>query len=85
MGKEQAGFRKGRSAIDDCMILSHLAEKYMSSHGNRIYTAFIDLKSAFDSAPGDILWSKLYKTSIDKRLLCLIKCLYQGTTLRVRC
>ena len=85
MRKEQSVFRKGRSAINHYMILSHLVEKYMSSHGNGRYTAFIDLKSAFDSVPRDILWSKLYKSSINKRPLYLIKCLYQGTILCVRC
>ena len=85
LSNEQAGFRKGRSTTDCCIFLSHLAEKYMTSHGNGLITSFIDLKSAFDSVPRDNLWIKLSHTSIGKRLLHLIKSLYQCTTLHVRC
>ena len=85
LGNEQTGFRKDQSTIDHCILLSHLAEKYMTSYGNGLFTAFIYLKSAFDSIPRDKLWIKLCNTPISKRLLYLIKCLHQGTTLRTRC
>ena len=75
LGNEQAGFRKNRSTFDHCIVLNHLAEKYMGCHGNGLFAAFIDLKSAFDSIPRGNLWEKLYSSSIDKRLLYLIRSL----------
>ena len=72
LGNEQAGFRKNCSTFDHCIVLNHLAEKYMGCHGNGLFAAFIDLKSAFDSIPRGKLWEKFYSSSIDKRLLYLI-------------
>uniref|UniRef100_A0A803TV69 ribonuclease H n=1 Tax=Anolis carolinensis TaxID=28377 RepID=A0A803TV69_ANOCA len=85
IGEEQAGFRKGRSTIDHCIVLNHLAEKYQKRPYKGLYTAFIDLKAAFDSVPRNLLWQKLQETTIDKRLLWLIKSLYSDTTTQVRC
>lgn len=51
--ESQAGFRKNRSAIDDCRILRHLCEKYCVGHRANLYVAFIDLTQAFDSLSRD--------------------------------
>ncbi|XP_061439249.1 progestin and adipoQ receptor family member 3 isoform X1 [Rhineura floridana] len=45
----------------------------------------MDLKAAFESVSRTKLWSKLSCSMIDKRLLFLIKHLYQCTTFRVCC
>ncbi|KAG8125953.1 hypothetical protein E2320_021124, partial [Naja naja] len=41
--------------------------------------------SAFDSVPRGLLWSKLLKSSIDRRLLFLIRSLYNQISSQVRC
>uniref|UniRef100_A0A670J8Y1 Reverse transcriptase domain-containing protein n=1 Tax=Podarcis muralis TaxID=64176 RepID=A0A670J8Y1_PODMU len=84
LSEAQAGFRAKRSTIDQALILQHLADKY-SRKGGSLYAAFVDFKSAFDLIPRDRLWEKLGATNIDKRLLRLIRGLYENTRVRVRC
>ena len=81
---EQAGFREERGTLEHCLILQHLIEKYASKNVTSLYAAFVDLKAAFDSIPRAQLWAKLENSTVDKRLLALIRMLYRNTTLRVR-
>ena len=85
IAEEQAGFREGRSTIDQASILQHLIEKYASNGTASLYVAFIDFRAAFDSIPRSKLWEKLEESTIDKRLLYLIRALHQGTSSKVRC
>ena len=85
LAEEQAGFRLGRSTIDQGLILHHLASKYSALKGGALYAAFIDFKSAFDLIPRERLWTKFEITSIDKRLLLLMRRLHENTHLRVLC
>lgn len=80
LADEQAGFRHGRSTIDQCLVLQHLVGKY-----KKLYVAFVDLKAAFDLVPRDKLWEKFMDSNIDKRLLALIMSLHKNTSLQVRC
>ncbi|XP_061472647.1 uncharacterized protein LOC133380093 [Rhineura floridana] len=79
LADEQAGFRSGRSTVDQGLVLQHLVEKYSSPKGGALFTAFIDLKSAFDLVSRERLWEKLKDTNMDRCLLCLIHCLYEKT------
>uniref|UniRef100_A0A803TZ01 Reverse transcriptase domain-containing protein n=1 Tax=Anolis carolinensis TaxID=28377 RepID=A0A803TZ01_ANOCA len=81
--EEQSGFRQGRSTIDNCFVLQHIIQKY-NSRGMSLYTAFIDLSSAFDTICRNTLWEKFAATNIDRRLLILIISLYSDTVLKVR-
>uniref|UniRef100_A0A670JKF7 Reverse transcriptase domain-containing protein n=1 Tax=Podarcis muralis TaxID=64176 RepID=A0A670JKF7_PODMU len=81
---EQAGFRIKRSTTDHAIVLYHLARKYSSPPRGYLCAAFLDLKAAFDSVPRNILWEKLAKQGIDRRLLWLISQLHEGTLARVR-
>ena len=57
MSEAQAGFRKGRSTIDQIFTLQQLAEKY-EEFGKALFVCYIDFKKAFDS-----VWKKgLWKT-----------------------
>uniref|UniRef100_A0A670HYS7 Reverse transcriptase domain-containing protein n=1 Tax=Podarcis muralis TaxID=64176 RepID=A0A670HYS7_PODMU len=85
LSEAQAAFRENHSTTDHCLMLSFLAEKYTRHLQGKLFVAFMDLKSAFDSIPRSQLWSKLSLILQDKRLLFLIKALYNGTKLQVRC
>ncbi|CAI5789867.1 Hypothetical predicted protein [Podarcis lilfordi] len=85
LSEAQAAFRENHSTTDHCLMLSFLAEKYTMPLQGKLFVAFMDLKSAFDSIPRSQLWSKLSLILQDKRLLFLIKALYNGTKLEVRC
>lgn len=84
IGPEQAGFRPKQSTINHILILQHLAWKYSTPKGGQLCVAFIDLKAAFDSIPRSILWEKLSRWGIDRRLLWLIIKLHENSAARVR-
>ncbi|RYA67647.1 reverse transcriptase domain-containing protein, partial [Enterobacter cloacae complex sp. 2DZ2F20B] len=41
--ESQAGFRRGREAMDNVYILHHLIEKELLKGGGRVYALFVDL------------------------------------------
>ena len=84
LGPEQIGFCQGKSTLDHCAILAHFANKYSKKDGPKLFAAFLDLKGAFDSIPRDLLWVKLLKLKLDKRLLYLIRNLYSSTSCQVK-
>lgn len=43
IGPEQIGFRKGKSTLDHCLVLNHLAYKYTFYLKSKLYVAFLDL------------------------------------------
>jgi len=66
IGEEQAGFRPGRSTIEQIFCLRMLAEKTIE-YDKKLYNCFIDFQKAFDSVPHECLWSvlKYYKIPTD--------------------
>lgn len=80
ISSEQIRFPKGKSTIDHCLTLAFLANKYLKSKGENLYAAFIDLKSAFDSIPRDLLWGKPKTVGMEPHLLYLIKKLHNITS-----
>lgn len=45
----QAGFRKGRSTIDNIYILDHIIQREGLREESKMYALFVDLRAAFDS------------------------------------
>lgn len=50
MPESQAGFRKGRTTMDNIFVLTHLVQRdsKRETEGRIIYMMFADLKAAFD-------------------------------------
>ena len=46
----QAGFIKGRSGIDNIYILNIASEKTINKKKGKLFSFFVDLKTAFDKA-----------------------------------
>jgi len=65
----QAGFRKGRSGIENIYIMKTAAEKALSRKGGKLYVFFADLKAAFDKVDRKKLWKRLKETEINKGLI----------------
>ena len=62
ISKEQAGFRKGYSAVDHIFTLtSVITKKLNSKRGGKVYVAFVDYKKAFDTVNREALWNVLQK------------------------
>jgi len=62
--EEQAGFRVGRSTVDQLFTLQTCVTMYLSRQGGRVYCAFIDFSKAFDSVSHDHLFFKLIKDGV---------------------
>ena len=81
--EEQAGFRAGRSTVDQLGILKSVVEQRMNK-GKPTYCAFVDLKKAFDSVNRNYLWLKLARMGVSKKIIKIIESMYESATLSVR-
>ncbi|KAJ3849346.1 hypothetical protein EV368DRAFT_19726, partial [Lentinula lateritia] len=59
----QNGFRKGYRTNNNAFILRTLIEK-AHSHGETVFTAFINISNAFPSTNQSLLWNKLADASL---------------------
>lgn len=82
----QAGFRKGKSTLDNIFVLNHIIQRkgVNKKKSPKVYALFIDLKAAFDNVDRKILWKVMENKDIDKKLLKRIKGLYEETNGMVR-
>ena len=53
IGPHQIGFLKGHRTADHVFVVNTLIDKIVKKEGKSLYTAFIDLRKAYDSAQGD--------------------------------
>ena len=83
LSESQAGFRKGRSCMDQLFIITNLAKAAIDS-GKKLYTCYIDLKKAFDNVNHSLLWYRLHQLGITGRMMGAIKSLYSGFRCSVR-
>src|ERR1700733_229235 len=83
MSEEQAGFRKGRSTINQIFVIRQISEKYIEKN-RTLYNNFIDYKQAFDSVWQEGLWRTLRYHGIPEELVVLIEDLYRKSMSAVR-
>ena len=79
IAEEQAGFRAGRSTIEQIFNLRLLCEKYRQ-HQQDLYHIFIDFKKAFDRVWHDALWATMNHFNINSNTTRAIKSLYDNAT-----
>jgi len=82
----QAGFRKGKSTLDNIYVLSHLVQRGRNLEGKerKVYSFFADLRAAFDNIDRDILWKILEEKGIEEGLLRRIERIYERTEITIR-
>ena len=68
IAEEQAGFRAGRSTIEQIFNLRILCEKYLQRQQN-LYHVFIDFKKAFDRVWNEALWAAMRKYNINASII----------------
>lgn len=71
--ESQAGFRRGRSCLDNLFCLSSILQIRLKAPGSAMYAAFIDFKGAFPSVSHDLLWSKLYSMGLSTQFINIVK------------
>ena len=81
--EEQNGFWKGRGCIDNIMMMVLMGNKCVESNGS-MFSAFIDLKKAYDSVDRDLLWGKLESLGIQGKILQCIKAVYSDVKCKVK-
>ena len=84
LSQEQAGFRRGRSTLEQIFSLRHLAEKYLEVQDSRLVQAFIDYKKAFDRVWHEALFHVLDHYGIPPKIRNLISTLYNHAVSAVR-
>ena len=80
---QQAGFTPGRSTAD-CILSLRLLAQHRREFRQPLYTAYVDLRAAFDSLDRHTLWLLLQGIGVPSKLLNIIRDLYTDTTCRVR-
>ena len=79
IAEEQAGFRIGRSTIEQICNLRIICEKYLQ-HQQDLYHVFIDFKKAFDRVWHAALWTIMRQYNIGNNLIHVIQRLYERAT-----
>ncbi|XP_063924722.1 uncharacterized protein LOC135138675 [Zophobas morio] len=82
--ESQAGFRRGRGAMDNVYILNHLIEKELLKEGGRVYALFVDLRAAFDTVDRECLWECMERRGLSEKLIAAAGKIYRETVTSVR-
>lgn len=77
--ESQRRLKNDRKAIDNIFILNHLVPREKKEKSKKVYTAFIDLKAAFDKVNGNILWKIMNDKGISKRIKRRLEEIYEET------
>ena len=77
LAEEQAGFRAGRSTVEQIFNCRLIIEKHLQ-HQKDLYHNFIDFKKAFDRVWHEGLWHVLRSFGIEEGLVQLIQALYNS-------
>lgn len=79
LSEEQAGFRTGRSTVEQIFNLRLLIEKHLQ-HNKDIYHNFIDFKKAFDRVWQAGLWQVMREFNFDNNIVKIIQALYDNAS-----
>ena len=79
LAEEQAGFRKGRSTVEQIFNCRLLIEKYIQ-HQQSLFHNFIDFKKAFDRVWHEGLWHVLRSFNIEEGIVGTIEALYNSSS-----
>eukprot|EP00794_Sanderia_malayensis_P009858 gene9858-biopygen8121 len=79
LAEEQAGFRRGRSTVEQIANVRILGEKYRN-HQMELHHNFLDFKKAFDRVWREALWLVMKKHKIGAGLVTVIESLYNNNS-----
>ena len=72
----QAGFRVGRSCMDNAYVLNEVVQGRLKE-GKVTYAFFLDVKKAYDTVWRDGLWLKLWEMGVRGKVWRVIKQMYE--------
>jgi len=76
LGEIQNGFRKGRRASDNILIMETVIRKYKRQN-NALYIALLDITKAYDRVCRDSLWFKLEQYGIPEKMITNLQAVYR--------
>ena len=76
LAEEQAGFRPGRSTVEQVFALKMLIQHRIEKKDGKVFAVFIDYKKAFDRVWHDGLFSVLQQYGVSRKLINIIRDLY---------
>ena len=80
---EQIGFRAGCRTSDHIFKFKTIIDKYLNK-SKKLYTCFIDLRSAFDTVIHPALFLKLINIGIGGKFFSVLKSMYSIMELRIK-
>jgi len=83
LSEAQAGFRAGRSTIDQLFTLRRLAETY-SEFSRYLHVCYVEFQKAFDSVWRTGLWRVMRFLAYEDKIVRILEALYQDTMSAVR-
>ena len=81
--EEQAGFRGGRSTLDQIFVLRQVLEKKWE-HAMPVYCAFMDLEKAYDSVWREGMWQIAKYYGVPRQIVEMLRDYYNGSSSCVR-
>jgi len=81
--QQQAGFRPGRSCMDQIFLLRQMIEKVSAGQRPEILN-FVDFRKAFDNVHRPALFKILEQYRIPSKIISIIQKLYEGSSSAVR-
>ena len=81
--EEQAGFRAGRSCVDQIFVLRTIIEQSVEWNSS-LYMNFIDFEKAFDSVHHKTLWEILWSYGFPIKLINILRNMYEDNQCSVR-
>jgi hypothetical protein len=81
--EEQAGFRRGRSTVEQIFALRQIIEKKWE-FGRAVYLAFVDLEKAYDSVWREGMWRMAEHYGVAMRVVTILRNWYRGVCSCVR-
>ena len=76
--KEQAGFRRERSTVEQIFILRNIIEQ-VAEWQSTLYIIFVDFEKVFHSVHRESLWKIMPSFGIPDKLIRMLKILYDGS------
>ncbi|XP_072018595.1 uncharacterized protein [Amphiura filiformis] len=83
LSESQAGFRPGRSTVDQLFTLRQITEKY-TEIDKALYLCYIDYQKAFDTVWQDGLWAAMKHLGYPDKIVRLLQALYGTSKSAVR-
>ena len=73
---EQAGFKRGRSTVEQIFVLRNIVEQVVEWQST-FYITFVDFEKAFDSAHRESLWKIMASYGIPSKIIKMVHILYE--------